>query len=79
MDAARASPCGSPCNGLRSRVLQPTYLSNLVSVDLFLPRRILLTTSNDQRQSIFKGRRRSLQRLKVPPAINQLTKTRQVS
>uniref|UniRef100_A0A0D3BCT5 Uncharacterized protein n=1 Tax=Brassica oleracea var. oleracea TaxID=109376 RepID=A0A0D3BCT5_BRAOL len=23
-DAARASPCGSPCNGLRSRVLQPT-------------------------------------------------------
>uniref|UniRef100_A0A0D3CYK9 Uncharacterized protein n=1 Tax=Brassica oleracea var. oleracea TaxID=109376 RepID=A0A0D3CYK9_BRAOL len=24
MDAARASPCGSPCNGLRSRVLQPT-------------------------------------------------------
>uniref|UniRef100_A0A0D3B4X1 Uncharacterized protein n=1 Tax=Brassica oleracea var. oleracea TaxID=109376 RepID=A0A0D3B4X1_BRAOL len=24
MDAARASPCGSPCNGLRSRGLQPT-------------------------------------------------------
>ncbi|CAF1699112.1 unnamed protein product [Brassica napus] len=24
MDAARASPCGSPCNGLRSRMLQPT-------------------------------------------------------
>ncbi|CAF2131662.1 unnamed protein product [Brassica napus] len=23
MDAARASPCGSPCNGLRSRMLQP--------------------------------------------------------
>ncbi|CAN6889523.1 unnamed protein product [Brassica oleracea] len=23
-DAARASPCGSPCNGLRSRVLQLT-------------------------------------------------------
>ncbi|WZY97278.1 hypothetical protein YC2023_069607 [Brassica napus] len=24
-DAARASPCGSPCNGLRSRMLQPIY------------------------------------------------------
>ena len=24
MDAARTSPCGSPCNGLRSRMLQPT-------------------------------------------------------
>ncbi|CAF2061718.1 unnamed protein product, partial [Brassica oleracea] len=23
-DAARTLPCGSPCNGLRSRVLQPT-------------------------------------------------------
>ncbi|WZZ89474.1 hypothetical protein YC2023_118053 [Brassica napus] len=24
MDAARTSPCGSPCNGLRSQVLQST-------------------------------------------------------
>ncbi|CAN6998849.1 unnamed protein product [Brassica oleracea var. botrytis] len=24
MDAARASPCGSPCKSLRSRMLQPT-------------------------------------------------------
>ncbi|KAG2278865.1 hypothetical protein Bca52824_061420 [Brassica carinata] len=24
MDAARASPCASPCNGLRSWVLHPT-------------------------------------------------------
>ncbi|CAN6852649.1 unnamed protein product [Brassica oleracea] len=25
MDAARVSPCGSPCNSLRSWVLQPIY------------------------------------------------------